>query len=88
MPRRVEADAGVIVVEDVHRLVVGIARAAHTRVAWTEIAGLDVCWHPRAGHDGPLALPRTILTMSSEDDPLFAKWMPPLFPGGYAGALH
>jgi hypothetical protein len=33
-------------------------------------------------------MPRTILTMGSNNHPLLAERMPPLFPGGYAGALH
>ena len=88
LPRRVRADTRMIVVEHEHRLIVGIARAAHAQVARTEIAVLDVFWRPRAGHHGPFPMPRTILTMGGNDHPLLAKRMPPLFPGGDAGALH
>ena len=86
--RRRRSHTGVIVVEDVDRLVIGIARAAHTRVAWTEIAGLDVFWRPSVRRHSTVPMPRTILTMGSNNHPLFAERMPPLFPGSYAGALH
>jgi hypothetical protein len=77
-----------IVVEDMDRPVIGIALAAHAQVAWTEMAGLDVFWRPSSGHHGVSPVPRTILTMGSDDHPLFAQRMPPLFPGCYAGAFH
>jgi hypothetical protein len=77
-----------IVVEDIDRPVIGVALAAHAQVARTEIAALDVFWRPGGGHDGPFSMPRTILTMGGNHHPLFAKWMPPLFPNRDAGALH
>src|SRR5688572_24209487 len=77
-----------VVVENVHRLIIGIPRATDARVAWTEGASLDVIGQRRCREERTLAQPGPVLPMRGHDDPFLAERMPPLFPCWRAGRLH
>jgi hypothetical protein len=69
-----------VVLEDKCLSICGIALPVDAAIAGTEIAVLDVGRQRRLPGTDLLAFPGTVLPMRRDDDPLFTKRMPALFP--------
>src|SRR4030095_8026291 len=72
-----------IVIENIDAAVIVVAFAADSGITRAQVATLDVLGQPCLSFPGfakRLALPRAILTMGCDDDPLFAQRMPSFLP--------
>src|SRR6478672_1581482 len=79
----VRPDTGMVVIENKQAFVILIANAARANVAGTEVAIFDVVRKLRligSGTFDRFTTPRSILTMSGDDDPFLAQRMPTLLP--------
>src|SRR5262245_37557117 len=80
VPRRVETHAGMIVVKDEDVFVIVVAIAAHASVARAQVTIGQIVRQCRLFPLDRLAVPRAVLPVRGDDDPLLAQRMPSFFP--------
>src|SRR4030095_790863 len=80
VPRRVEPHAGMIVVKDEDVFVIVVAIAAHASVARAQVTIGQIVRQRRLFALDRLAVPRAVLPVRGDNDPLLAQRMPSFFP--------
>src|SRR6266508_170321 len=80
VPRRVEPHAGMIVVKDEDVFVIVVALAAHASVARAQVTLGQIVRQRRLFALDRLAVPRAVLPVRGDNDPLLAQRMPSFFP--------
>jgi hypothetical protein len=80
MARGVEADAGVIVIEDEGACVIVVAPAADARGAGAELTIGQMIGQRRFFRLDRLAVPGSVLPVRGDNDPFLAQRMPSFFP--------
>jgi hypothetical protein len=80
VPRRVEPHAGMIVVKDEYVFVIVVAPAAHASVARAQVTIGQIVRQRRLFALDRLAVPRAVLPVRGDNNPLLAQRMPSFFP--------
>jgi hypothetical protein len=69
-----------IIIENEYAGVLRINCSADSRVTWAQITILNILWNSLMFVRNGFAAPGAILSMRSNDYPLFPKWMPAFLP--------